>query len=186
MIISKQLHCNYNYFEKQKRSFLAADIGYTLIASEYLNIFFQSPRTKTVRQQEKNLNREIYNFAWEKQDSTKRQSCFGSKAFDQSVLMESFLEDIFMVENILNFKLKSMIIYFHFPGLFSKIFPTGNAESFCNHIFRLFDSDGNNFLDFKEFLMALDIAQCTDERQKLEWSFRYLDKDLLYFVQSIK
>ena len=89
--------------------------------------------------------------------------------------MESFLEDIFMVENILNFKLKSMIIYFHFPGLFSKIFPTGNAESFCNHIFRLFDSDGNNFLDFKEFLMALDIAQCTDERQKLEWSFRYLE-----------
>ena len=97
--------------------------------------------------------------------------------------MESFLEDIFMVENILNFKLKSMIIYFHFPGLFSKIFPTGNAESFCNHIFRLFDSDGNNFLDFKEFLMALDIAQCTDERQKLEWSFRYLDN--MYDIYSI-
>ena len=92
--------------------------------------------------------------------------------------MESFLEDIFMVENILNFELKSMIIYFHFLGLFSKIFPTGNAESFCNHIFRLFDSDGNNFLDFKEFLMALDIAQCTDERQKLEWSFRSLDNVL--------
>ena len=92
--------------------------------------------------------------------------------------MESFLEDIFMVENILNFELKSMIIYFHFSGLFSKIFPTGNAESFCNHIFRLFDSDGNNFLDFKEFLMALDIAQCTDERQKLEWSFRSLDNVL--------
>ena len=76
-----------------------------------------------------------------------------------------------------------MIIYFHFPGLFSKIFPTGNAESFCNHIFRLFDSDGNNFLDFKEFLMALDIAQCTDERQKLEWSFRYLDN--MYDIYSI-
>ena len=56
--------------------------------------------------------------------------------------------------------------------LFTKIFPAGNAESFCDHIFRMFDSDGNNFLDFKEFLMALDIAQCTDERQRLEWSFR--------------
>ena len=44
-------------------AFLAPDIGYTFIASEYLNIFFQSPRTKTVHQQEKNLNREIYNFA---------------------------------------------------------------------------------------------------------------------------
>ena len=40
--------------------------------------------------------------------------------------------------------------------------------------FRIFDSDGNGSLDFKEFLMALDIAQCQDERQKLEWSFRYL------------
>ena len=56
--------------------------------------------------------------------------------------------------------------------LFSKVFPSGNAESFCSHIFRIFDSDGNNELDFKEFLMALDIAQCKDERQKLEWSFR--------------
>ena len=61
---------------------------------------------------------------------------------------------------------------FKFSELFSKIFPSGNAASFCDHIFRIFDSDGNNFLDFKEYLMALDIAQCTDERQKLEWSFR--------------
>ena len=60
----------------------------------------------------------------------------------------------------------------HLLDLFQKVFPGGNAESFCNHIFRIFDSDGNGFLDFKEFLMALDIAQCQDERQKLEWSFR--------------
>ena len=26
------------------------------------------------------------------------------------------------------------------------------------HIFRIFDSDGNDFLDFKEFLMAIDVA----------------------------
>ena len=26
------------------------------------------------------------------------------------------------------------------------------------HVFRIFDSDGNDFLDFKEFLMAIDIA----------------------------
>ena len=75
----------------------------------------------------------------------------------------------------MQYQFKTEIIqinYFQFTELFSKIFPTGNAESFCDHIFRIFDSDGNNFLDFKEYLMALDIAQCTDERQKLEWSFR--------------
>ena len=47
--------------------------------------------------------------------------------------------------------------------------------------FRIFDSDGNGSLDFKEFLMALDIAQCQDERQKLEWSFRYLDQPVTSF-----
>ena len=47
--------------------------------------------------------------------------------------------------------------------------------------FRIFDSDGNGSLDFKEFLMALDIAQCQDERQKLEWSFRYLDQPMKSF-----
>ena len=29
--------------------------------------------------------------------------------------------------------------------------------------------------------MALDIAQCQDERQKLEWSFRYLDQPVTSF-----
>ena len=31
---------------------------------------------------------------------------------------------------------------------------------FCKHILRIFDTDGNGFLDFKEFLMAMDISQC--------------------------
>ena len=38
-----------------------------------------------------------------------------------------------------------------------KIF-LGNASKITCHIFRIFDSDGNGFLDFKEFLLALDIA----------------------------
>ena len=35
---------------------------------------------------------------------------------------------------------------------------TGNASKITSHVFRIFDSDGNDFLDFKEFLMAIDIA----------------------------
>ena len=34
----------------------------------------------------------------------------------------------------------------------------GNASKICSHIFRIFDSDGNDYLDFKEYLMAIDIA----------------------------
>ena len=37
---------------------------------------------------------------------------------------------------------------------------SGNAEDFCRHTFRVFDRDGNDMLDFKEFLMAIDIATC--------------------------
>ena len=65
----------------------------------------------------------------------------------------------------------------HLLELFKKVFPGGNGETFCRYIFRIFDTDGNNFLDFKEFLMALDIANCTDEKEKLEWAFRMYDVD---------
>ena len=65
----------------------------------------------------------------------------------------------------------------HLHSLFRKVFPSGDSEAFCNHIFRIFDSDGNQFLDFKEFLMALDVASCRDEREKLEWAFRLYDVD---------
>ena len=40
-------------------------------------------------------------------------------------------------------------------------FLAGNAENFVNHILRIFDTDGNNFLSFKEFLQAMDIANCS-------------------------
>ena len=35
---------------------------------------------------------------------------------------------------------------------------SGNASKITSHIFRIFDSDGNDVLDFKEFLLAIDIA----------------------------
>ena len=60
----------------------------------------------------------------------------------------------------------------HLHSLFQKIFPVGESETFCNHIFRIFDNDGNGFLDIKEFLMALDVTQCRSEREKLQWAFR--------------
>ena len=65
----------------------------------------------------------------------------------------------------------------HLHRLFKRIFPGGDSEVFCNHIFRIFDSDGNGFLDFKEFLMALDVTSCRSEREKLEWAFRLYDVD---------
>ncbi|TRY61666.1 hypothetical protein TCAL_05747 [Tigriopus californicus] len=65
----------------------------------------------------------------------------------------------------------------HLHSLFKQIFPNGDSEIFCNHIFRIFDNDGNGFLDFKEFLMALDVASCRSDVEKLQWAFRLYDVD---------
>ena len=37
----------------------------------------------------------------------------------------------------------------HMHSLFKRVFPGGDSESFCDHIYRIFDSDGNGYLDFK-------------------------------------
>ena len=34
-------------------------------------------------------------------------------------------------------------------SLFKRVFPGGDSEMFCDHIYRIFDSDGNGYLDFK-------------------------------------
>jgi Ca2+-binding EF-hand superfamily protein len=36
----------------------------------------------------------------------------------------------------------------HLTKLFKKVFPTGDGEIFCDHIFRVFDDDGSNTLEF--------------------------------------
>ena len=75
-----------------------------------------------------------------------------------------------------------------FIKIYSKCFPTGNAEEFCAHVFRTFDSDKNGTIDFKEFLLAIDVSteesfilfskytlQVTSSgspEEKLNWAFR--------------
>ena len=61
-----------------------------------------------------------------------------------------------------------------FMKIYSKCFPQGNAEEFCDHVFRTFDSDKNGFIDFKEFLLAIDVTSTGTPEQKLNWAFRYI------------
>ena len=37
----------------------------------------------------------------------------------------------------------------HLIKLFKKVFPQGDGEVFCDHIFRVFDDDSNNTLEFR-------------------------------------
>ena len=59
-----------------------------------------------------------------------------------------------------------------FMKIYSKCFPTGNATEFCDHVFRTFDSDKNGFIDFKEFLLAIDVTSSGSPEEKLNWAFR--------------
>ena len=59
-----------------------------------------------------------------------------------------------------------------FLKIYSKCFPTGNAEEFCEHVFRTFDSDKNGFIDFKEFMLAIYVTSSGSPEEKLNWAFR--------------
>jgi len=64
-----------------------------------------------------------------------------------------------------------------FMKIYTQWFPKGRTSHFCDHVFRTFDTDGNGFIDFKEFLFAIDVTSCGTPEQKLGWAFRLYDVD---------
>ena len=75
-----------------------------------------------------------------------------------------------------------------FMKIYSKCFPQGNAAEFCDHVFRwmflqdqpqvlneafrTFDTDKNGSIDFREFLLAIDVTSNGCPEEKLNWAFR--------------
>ena len=61
---------------------------------------------------------------------------------------------------------------------YKKLFPKGtNADDFCSHIFRTFDKDKNGFVDFKEFLLTINVTSTGTADEKLKWAFKMYDID---------
>ena len=59
-----------------------------------------------------------------------------------------------------------------FVDMYKLFFPSGNAEQFCDHVFRTFDTDKDGNIDFKEFLLAIDVTSTGSPEEKLKWAFR--------------
>ena len=64
-----------------------------------------------------------------------------------------------------------------FIDLYKLFIWTGNAELYCQHVFRTFDTDQNGFIDFDEFLVAMYVTSAGSAEEKLTWAFRMYDVD---------
>lgn len=64
-----------------------------------------------------------------------------------------------------------------FLEVYSTFFPTGNPDKFCEHVFRSFDKDNSGKIDFKEFLLAINITSGGNPQDKLNWAFTMYDID---------
>ena len=62
-----------------------------------------------------------------------------------------------------------------FIKIYTQWFPMGRTSRFCDHVFRTFDTDRNGFIDFKEFLFAIDVTSSGTPEQKLGWAFRLVN-----------
>jgi hypothetical protein len=56
-----------------------------------------------------------------------------------------------------------------FVDMYKMFFPSGNAEEFCDHVFRTFDMDKNGYIDFKvspqwTAQIAVTICECCSRR----------------------
>jgi len=62
-----------------------------------------------------------------------------------------------------------------FLEVYKKFYPEGKAEKFCGQVFKTFDSDDNGYIDFVEFLIAVNITSHGDIREKLRLAFDMYD-----------
>ncbi|BHF78392.1 neuronal calcium sensor [Sparganum proliferum] len=62
-----------------------------------------------------------------------------------------------------------------FIEVYSGFFPDGDADQFCTHVFRTFDKDNSGKIDFKEFLLAINITSGGQPKEKLDWAFQMYD-----------
>ena len=64
-----------------------------------------------------------------------------------------------------------------FLALYDKFNLNVNTKEYCEHVFRTFDRDKNNTIEFSEFLLAINVMGNGTVEEKLMWSFKMFDID---------
>ena len=64
-----------------------------------------------------------------------------------------------------------------FIDLYKMFIWRGNAEQYCEHVFRTFDTDQNGVIDFEEFLLAMYVTTAGTAEEKLRMAFKMYDID---------
>ncbi|XP_072321189.1 guanylyl cyclase-activating protein 2-like [Eucyclogobius newberryi] len=71
----------------------------------------------------------------------------------------------------------SGVLFLHEFKKFFGVEPTGEASEYAENMFRAFDKNGDNTIDFLEFVAALNLVFRGDLEHRLRWSFKVYDRD---------
>ncbi|CAF1309579.1 unnamed protein product [Adineta steineri] len=81
-----------------------------------------------------------------------------------------------------------------FLAVYRRFYPEGKADTYCNFVFKAFDTDNNNWIDFTEFLLAVGVSQHGNLEEKLKMAFDIYDqnkdgqinrKDMIQIIEAM-